>query len=102
MSKKEIPGAAWITLNTSYYIPPAGDPLTLLDDASLLLDSAQGMMRLLNDLLPQADNVNQEDLADAMWGISTLVQLGQRSGQEAHKRLSELREKAWERQKEKA
>jgi hypothetical protein len=99
MSPKDIPGATWITLNTSYCIPPLSDPLSLLDDASLLLDSAQSMARLLSDLLPHVENTNQEDLADAMWGIATLMALGQRSGQEAHKRLAAMQKRASTREK---
>lgn len=94
----KAPGA-WISLNTSYYLPPACDPLSLLDDATLLLDSAQSMVRVLSDLLPQTESANQGDLANAMFGIATLIEMGQCSAQEAQRRLSTVREEVWQREK---
>ncbi|GLQ96527.1 hypothetical protein [Dyella mobilis] len=94
----KAPGA-WITLNASYYLPPVCDPLKLLDDATLLLDGAQGMARVLSDVLPQVEDLNQVDLANAMFGIATLIEMGQSSAQEANRRLSRLREKVWRKEK---
>ena len=74
-------------------IPSTCDPLSLLDEACLILDSAQGMARLLCDLLPQAEDANQDDLAQAMWGVATLIEMGQCSAQEAHRHLLAVREK---------
>jgi hypothetical protein len=82
---------AWIRLNANYYIEPVCHPARLLDDANLLLEGARGITHSLSDLLCQGVEVNPGDLANALWGASTLIQLGQRSAQEAHGRLQKMR-----------
>ena len=82
---------AWITLNTSYYIGPLCDPATLLDDASMLLDGAQGITQSLADLLSQDVDIDANELAKALSAASTLIQMGQRSAQEAHARIQKMR-----------
>jgi hypothetical protein len=88
--KDPAPGA-WITLNASYYFGPLCDPGTLLDDASLLLDGAHGITRSLSDLLSHDADVDPDDLAKALWAVSTLIEMGQRSAQEAHGRIQKIR-----------
>ena len=88
---KQRDRGAWITLNTSYYIGPLCDPATLLDDASLLLDGAQGITQSLADLLSQDADIEANDLAKALSAVSTLIQMGQRSAQEAHARIQKMR-----------
>lgn len=88
--KEQAPGE-WISLNASYYVGPACHPDPLLDDASLLLDGAHGIIQNLSDALGQDADVNPSDLANALWGAATLVQMGQRSAQEAHERLQKMR-----------
>ena len=93
--KDEVPGNCWITLNASYFISPLTGPLELLDDASLLLDGAHGITQCLSDLLVQASDVNQGDLAQALWGAGALIELGQRNAQVAHARLCAMRREIW-------
>jgi hypothetical protein len=88
--KEHSPGA-WITLNASYYFGPLCDPGKLLDDANLLLDGAHGITQTLADLMSQDGDINPDDLAHALWGAATLIQMGQRSVQEAHGRLQKMR-----------
>jgi hypothetical protein len=88
--KQHAPGA-WITLNASYYIGPLCDPGTLLDDASMLLDGAHGITQSLADLLSQDANVDPDGLVNALWAASMLIQMGQRSADEAHGRIQKIR-----------
>ncbi|GLQ46318.1 hypothetical protein GCM10007862_13690 [Dyella lipolytica] len=81
----------WITLNTQYFIAPVGSPLDLLDDANLLLGSAQDLARSLSEAIDQADNINSEHLAGAFWGLATLIELGQSCAREANERLHKIR-----------
>ena len=82
---------AWITLNTSYYIGPLCHPSTLLDDASLLLNSAHGITQSLSDLLGQGVDIDPDELAQALSGASVLIEMGQRSAEEAHGRIRKMR-----------
>jgi hypothetical protein len=88
LMKQQAPDA-WISLNASYYIAPLCDPGKLLDDANLLLDGAHGITQSLSDLLSQDVDANPDDLANALWAASTLIQMGQRSAQEAHERIQQ-------------
>jgi hypothetical protein len=91
--KQPSPGA-WITLNTSYYIGPLCDPSTLLDDASLLLDGAHGITQSLADLLSHDASADPDSLANALWAAAMLIQMGQRSADEAHARIQRMRSKS--------
>jgi hypothetical protein len=88
---KEPAPDAWITLNASYYVSPLCDPGKLLDDANLLLEGARGITQSLSDLLSQDMDINPDDLANALWAAATLIQMGQRSAQEAHARMQKVR-----------
>lgn len=88
--KPHAPGA-WISLNTSYYAAPICDPANLLDDASLLLGSARGITQSLSDLLSEDADSHPADLADALWGVALLIEMGQSSAQEAQRRIQKLR-----------
>jgi hypothetical protein len=87
---KEPAIGAWITLNASYYFGPHCDPCGLLDDASLLLSGAHGITQSLSDLLGQGEDINPNDLANALWGASMLIHMGQRSAEEAHGRIRKM------------
>jgi hypothetical protein len=87
--KQQAPGA-WISLNASYYVGPLCDPGKLLDDANLLLDGGHGIIRSLSESLSQDADIDSDDLANALWGAAMLVQMGQRSAQEAHERLQKI------------
>jgi hypothetical protein len=87
--KQSAPGA-WITLNASYYFGPVCPPDKLLDDASLLLTGAHGITQSLADLLSQDSDIHPDDLANALWGVATLIQMGQRSAEEAHERIRKM------------
>jgi hypothetical protein len=84
--KRRAPGA-WITLNASYYAAPVCHPDKFMDDAILLLNGARGITQSLSDLLEQRGNINADDLAKALWSASVLIQMGQRSAEEAHCRI---------------
>jgi hypothetical protein len=84
---KEPTSGAWISLNASYYVEPACHPDKLLDDANLFLDGAHGIIRSLSESLSQDMDIDPDDLANALWGAAMLLQMGQRSAQEAHGRL---------------
>jgi hypothetical protein len=84
--KEQTPGA-WITLNARYDFGPLCPPDQLLDDANLLLDGAHGIIRSLSESLSQDVDIDAGDLANALWGAALLLQMGQRSAQEAHERL---------------
>lgn len=87
---KQPARGAWISLNASYYIAPVCEPSKLLDDASLLLEGAQGITQSLADLLDQDTDINPRDLANALWGATVLIQMGQRCSQEAHTRIDKI------------
>lgn len=80
-----------MTLNASYYCAPICDTGKLLDDASLLLSGAYGITQSLSDLLGQDVEINPDELAKALWGASVLIKMGQRSAEEAHRRIRKMR-----------
>jgi hypothetical protein len=88
--KQQEPNA-WISLNASYYVDPACHPDKLLDDANLFLDGAHGIIQSLFDSLSQDVDIEPDDLANALWGAAMLLQIGQRSAQEAHERIQKIR-----------
>jgi hypothetical protein len=90
MMKEQTPDA-WISLNASYYVAPACHPDKLLDDANLFLDGAHGIIQSLFDSLSQDVDIDSDDLANALWGADKLLEMGQRSAQEAHGRLQKIR-----------
>jgi hypothetical protein len=90
--------AVFIKLNNSYYIAPVGDPLTLLDDAAMLLEGARGITRVLCELAPQAEGINLDHLSSALWSVSTLMDMGRNSAEEAYRRLASVREEVWKNQ----
>jgi hypothetical protein len=91
----EIDAAVFIKLNNSYYIAPVGDPLTLLDDAAMLLSGAHGITRLLCELVPQADGIDLDHLSSTLWCVSTLMDMSSNNAAEAHRRLANVREAVW-------
>jgi hypothetical protein len=91
-----IEAAVFIKLNNSYYIAPVGDPLTLLDDAAMLLEGARGITRLLCELIPQAEGVDLDHLSSALWSVSTLMDMGRNNAGEAYRRLASVRDGVWE------
>jgi hypothetical protein len=88
--KQPAPGA-WITLNASYYIGPLCDPDKLLEDANLLLDGAHGITQSLADLLSHDAAADPDALVNALWAAAMLIQMGQRSADEAHGRIRKIR-----------
>jgi hypothetical protein len=88
--KEPAPGA-WVTLNASYYFGPLCDPGKLLDDASLLLTGAHGITQSLSDLLGEDADINPDDLANALWAASMLIQMGKSSTEEAYRRTRKMR-----------
>jgi hypothetical protein len=90
--------AVFIKLNNSYYIAPVGDPMTLLDDAAMLLSGARGITRLLCELVPQAEGIDLDHLSSALWSVSTLMDMGRANAEEAYRRLDSVREAVWKNQ----
>jgi hypothetical protein len=88
--KRRDPGA-WITLNASYYVAPVCHPDNFMDDAILLLNGAHGITQSLADLLHQSADIKPGDLAKALWSASLLIQMGQRSAEEAYGRVRRMR-----------
>jgi hypothetical protein len=86
MMKEQAPDA-WISLNATYYVEPACHPDKLLDDTNLFLDGAHGIIQSLFDSLSQDADIDSGDLANALWGAAKLLQMGQRSAQQAHERI---------------
>lgn len=88
--KQRDPGA-WITLNASYYVGPACDIEKLFDDAGLFLSGAHGIAQCLSDLLSQDVDIEPRDLAQALWGVAVLIEMGQSSAEQAHVRVQKIR-----------
>jgi hypothetical protein len=88
---KEQALGPWISLNASYYVDPACRPDKLLDDANLFLDGAHGIIQSLFDSLSQDADIDSDDLANALWGAAKLLEMGQRSAEEAQGRLQRMR-----------
>jgi hypothetical protein len=84
---KKNKGNAWFTLNASYFPPVACLPGQLMDDASLFLDGARGMLSSLADMLHEDADVDLDHLAQALWAAATLIEMGQRSAQEEYGRM---------------
>jgi hypothetical protein len=55
------------------------------------LNGAYGIAQSLSDLLSQGVDINPDDLAKALWGASVLIQMGQRSAEQAHVRIRKIR-----------
>jgi hypothetical protein len=72
--KEKAPGA-WLTLNTSYYPAPIGNPLALMDDAYTLLERAHGIVQLMRDALQLSPCVDTRALMLALKGVETLMEM---------------------------
>ncbi|GFZ96634.1 hypothetical protein [Dyella caseinilytica] len=89
--KEKAPGA-WLTLNTSYYASPVGNPLALLDDAYMLLESAQGIVHLVRDALQLSPYVDPRAMTLALKGVETLMEMSAGSTEATHVRFEEIGE----------
>jgi hypothetical protein len=87
--KRRAPGA-WITLNASYYAAPVCHPDKFMDDAIMLFNGARGIAQSLSGLLEKNGTINADDLAKALWSASVLIQMGQRSAEEAYGRVRKI------------
>ena len=87
--KEKAPGA-WLSLNTSYYVAPIGNPLALLDDAYMLLESAHGVVQLMRDALQLSPCVDTRALTLALKGVETLMEMSAGSTEAAHVRFAEI------------
>jgi hypothetical protein len=87
--KEKAPGA-WLTLNTSYYPAPLGSPLALLDDAYILLESAQGIVHLMRDALQLSPCMDARAMTLALRGVETLMDMSAGSTEAAHVRFEEI------------
>ena len=80
---------ACLSLNADYYIDASAQPDALLDDANLLLGYAQGMTRALGDALIEGEALVHSDLADALQGIASLISMGMRCADYAHRQFTD-------------
>ena len=87
--KEKAPGA-WLTLNTSYYTAPIGNPLALLDDSYMLLERAQGIVQLMREALQLSPCVDPRSLTLALKAVETLMEMGASSAEEAHIRFEQI------------
>jgi hypothetical protein len=87
--KEKAPGA-WLTLNTSYYPAPVGNPLSLLDDSYMLLERAHGIVQLMRDALQLSPCVDTRSLTLALKAVETLMEMSAGSAEAAHVRFEEI------------
>ncbi len=87
---KEKPNGAWLTLNTSYFPSPIGNPLTLLDDSYMLLERAHGVVHLMREALQLSPCVDTHSLTLALKAVETLMEMSAGSAEEAHVRLEQI------------
>jgi hypothetical protein len=87
---KEKPNGAWLTLNTSYFPSPIGNPLTLLDDSYTLLERAHGVVQLMREALQLSPCVDAHSLTLALKAVETLMEMSAGSAEEAHVRLEQI------------
>jgi hypothetical protein len=86
---EKAPGA-WLTLNTSYYPAPIGNPLALLDDSYMLLERAQGIVQLMREALQLSPCVEPRALTLALKAVETLMEMSAGCAEEAHVRLEQI------------
>lgn len=84
--KEKDPGA-WLTLNSSYYTAATGNPFALLEDATLLLEQAQGIVHVMRQVLQLSPYVNREAMVLAMQAVTVLMDMSAGSTEAAHVRL---------------
>jgi hypothetical protein len=89
--KEKAPGA-WLTLNTSYYTAPIGNPLALLDDSYMLLERAHGVVHLMREAIQLSPCVNMRSLTLALQAVETLMEMSAGSTEAAHVRFEEMGE----------
>jgi hypothetical protein len=87
---KEKANGAWLTLNTSYYPAPIGNPLTLLDDSYMLLERAHGVVQLMREALQLSPCVDPHSLTLALKAVETPMEMSAGSAEEAHVRLEQI------------
>jgi hypothetical protein len=87
---KDKDSGAWLTLNTSYYAAPAGNPLTLLEDSELILQHARGVVQVVRDALHAHAIPDSRSLAHTLAAVEVLMQMGSGSAEVAYRRFQEL------------
>jgi hypothetical protein len=81
---------AWLSLNTSYYVAPIGNPLALLDDSYMLLERAHGIVQLMREALQLSPCVDARSLTLALKAVETLMEMSAGSAEEAHVRFEQI------------
>jgi hypothetical protein len=89
LMKEKAPGA-WLSLNTSYYVAPIGNPLALLDDSYMLLERAHGIVQLMREALQLSPCVDARSLTLALKAVETLMEMSAGSAEEAHVRFEQI------------
>jgi hypothetical protein len=84
----------WLTLNTTYYAAPVGNPLTLLEDSQTLLKSAHAMALILREFILLRPNTDRESLMLALQAVEILMQMSAGSTRVANARFLEMGD-AW-------
>jgi hypothetical protein len=87
---KEKENGAWLTLSTSYFPAPIGNPLALLDDSYMLLESAHGVVQLMREALQLSPCVDTRSLTFALKAVETLMEMSAGSAEEAHVCLEQI------------
>ena len=87
-------GERWLSRNADYYADPNASPHDLLSDATEWLQYARHTIRLLADLVDEADELDKHHLSISLEGVAAMIAMGIRCAALAQGRLQwmELRD----------
>ncbi len=80
-------GERWLARNADYYADPDASPHALLSDATEWLQYARHTIRLLADLVDEADELDTHRLSISLEGIAAMTAMGIRCAALAQARL---------------
>lgn len=80
-----------ISINAQYNIAPAATPQDLIDDASVWLDYAHGIVHTLAEAISYADEISPTHLSSALFGAAALIQMGRSCNSHAYERMLDER-----------
>jgi hypothetical protein len=70
-----IPQIAWLTLSSVYYVSPDAPVDSLLDDATILLENAHAITRLITKSLKETGAPDFENIGQALGGVAVLIDM---------------------------
>lgn len=73
--ENDIPQIAWLTLSSAYYVAPDAPADNLINDASMLLETAQGITRLIADSFVMSRTPDLDNVGSALGGLSVLIDM---------------------------